>query len=330
MSLENSTNIWNDDNEQEESEQEIGENENESSTDVHNNNTNEMTRIPEITTEELRTAINKLEKGKFPDSNGIRVEDIKACDDETREMVRHIFNEIIKQNDVTQEEESETKSDIQKRRCGKCWDLPPALYMEESSKQSDIQASWRRCGKCWSNMFEIKKGTKQGDPLWACFSTWFYRKHWKTTSRAGKRKKEWEFTWVTTTTTASLTWDLPTTCSWLHPPNNSFKKCCAFSRKVLKKWDSGFIQKRRKFSATKATKARTQKKEIEVDDIKVEILTRGESVKYLGQKITFCNRRRPKSGIESRLAGRHFTSTGRSWHRKTTCSNIDSGCSTQW
>ena len=30
-----------------------------------------MTRIPEITTEELRIAINKLEKGKSPDSNGI-------------------------------------------------------------------------------------------------------------------------------------------------------------------------------------------------------------------------------------------------------------------
>ena len=38
-----------DDNGQEESEQEIGENENESSTDVHNNNTNEMTKIPAIT-----------------------------------------------------------------------------------------------------------------------------------------------------------------------------------------------------------------------------------------------------------------------------------------
>ena len=55
-----------DDNEKEESEQEIGENENESSTDVHNNNTNEMTKIPEITTEEWRTAINKLKKGKSP------------------------------------------------------------------------------------------------------------------------------------------------------------------------------------------------------------------------------------------------------------------------
>ena len=49
-----------DDNEQDESEQEIGENENESSTAVHNNGTDEMTRIPEITTEELQIAVNKL------------------------------------------------------------------------------------------------------------------------------------------------------------------------------------------------------------------------------------------------------------------------------
>ena len=51
-------------------------------------------RIPEITTEELQNAIYKLKKGKSPDR--IRAEDIKACDDETRDMVRRIFNEIIK------------------------------------------------------------------------------------------------------------------------------------------------------------------------------------------------------------------------------------------
>ena len=38
-----------------------------------------------------------------PDSNGIRAEDIKACDDEMREMVIQIFNEIIKQNEFTPE-----------------------------------------------------------------------------------------------------------------------------------------------------------------------------------------------------------------------------------
>ena len=72
------------DKEKDESEHELGEDENYSSTDVHNNNTEETAGIPEITTEELHTAINKLKKGKSPDSKGIRAADIKACDDETR------------------------------------------------------------------------------------------------------------------------------------------------------------------------------------------------------------------------------------------------------
>ena len=43
-------------------------------------------------------------KGKSPDGNGIRAEDIKDCNDETREMVRQLFNEIIKRNNFTPEE----------------------------------------------------------------------------------------------------------------------------------------------------------------------------------------------------------------------------------
>ena len=82
----NSTKIF-DDNEEDEYEREIRENGNESSTDVQINDTDEMKRIPEVATEELQDAINKL-KGKSLDSDGIRAEDIKTCDDETREMVR--------------------------------------------------------------------------------------------------------------------------------------------------------------------------------------------------------------------------------------------------
>ena len=43
-------------------------------------------------------------KGKSPDTNGIRAEDIKACDDEAREVVRQFFNEIIKRNEFTPED----------------------------------------------------------------------------------------------------------------------------------------------------------------------------------------------------------------------------------
>ena len=76
-----------------------------------------MKKIPVITSEELQAAICKLKSGKFPDGNGIRAEDIKDCNDETREMMRQIFNEVIKRNNVTPEEmeESENKSDLQER-----------------------------------------------------------------------------------------------------------------------------------------------------------------------------------------------------------------------
>ena len=49
----------------------------------------------------MRSANSK--EGKSPDSDGIRAEDIKACDDETKEMVRQIFNVIMKQNEFTPE-----------------------------------------------------------------------------------------------------------------------------------------------------------------------------------------------------------------------------------
>ena len=71
--------------------------------------TSDDRRIPEITTEELQSAISKLKKDKSPDSNGIRAEDITACDEETRDMVRQLFNEIIKRNNFTPEEWKKVK-----------------------------------------------------------------------------------------------------------------------------------------------------------------------------------------------------------------------------
>ena len=53
---------------------------------LHISDTEEMTRIPEITSEELQDAIRKLKKRVISsDSDGIRAEDIKACDEETKE-----------------------------------------------------------------------------------------------------------------------------------------------------------------------------------------------------------------------------------------------------
>ena len=109
------------DKEIDESEHELGEDDNYSSTDVHNNNNTEETAgIPEITTEELQTAINKLKKGKSPDSKGIRAEDVKARDDETKEMVRQIFNEIIKINELTPEDWKKVTIKVIEWRRGEC------------------------------------------------------------------------------------------------------------------------------------------------------------------------------------------------------------------
>ena len=71
--------------------------------------TSDDRRIPEITTEELQSAISKLKTGKSPDSNGIRAEDIKACNDETRELMKQNFNEIIKRNNFTPDEWKKVK-----------------------------------------------------------------------------------------------------------------------------------------------------------------------------------------------------------------------------
>ena len=51
-------------------------------------------------------------------------------------------------------------------------------------------------------------------------------------------------------------------------------------------WDSGSTQERRKFSATIAAQVWTRKK-VQIGDVKIEIPTRSESVRYVGQLITF-------------------------------------------
>ena len=64
----------------------------------------ETKEILEFTIEGLQAAIDRLTKGKAGDSNGIRAEDInKACDEETKEMMRQIFNEVLKQRDCIPE-----------------------------------------------------------------------------------------------------------------------------------------------------------------------------------------------------------------------------------
>ena len=57
--------------------------------------------IPEFTKSEIQDAIDRLKKGKAKDSNGIRAEQLKNCSDDTKEKIRTIFNDILRQEDFT-------------------------------------------------------------------------------------------------------------------------------------------------------------------------------------------------------------------------------------
>ena len=147
-----------------------------------------------------------------------------------------------------------------------------------------------------SDMLNIKKGTRQGDPLSSLlFNTVLqkaleeYVPRWQKKRGMGIDLSDNDHDCLT---------NLPTTCSYLHPQKNSSKKCCANSSEVLKKWDSGSIQERRKFSGNRSLNIR---KEIEIDDIKVEVLTREDSTKCLGQMITF--QQQETTEIRNRISG---------------------------
>ena len=66
------------------------------------NKRRESGSIPEFTEQEVQAAIDSVKK-KSGDSRGIRAEDIKECDDETKKMVREIFNEVITRESITPE-----------------------------------------------------------------------------------------------------------------------------------------------------------------------------------------------------------------------------------
>ena len=57
--------------------------------------------IPEFTQDEVQTVIYSLLIGEASDNTGNRAKDIKTCDEMTKEMIRQIFNEVIKQEDCT-------------------------------------------------------------------------------------------------------------------------------------------------------------------------------------------------------------------------------------
>ena len=162
-----------------------------------------------------------------------------------------------------------------------------------------------------SDMFKIKEKPNRVTLCLACSSTLFCRKLWKKTFHVGKRKGEWEYTLATMIM-----------CSYLHPRKNSSKTCCANSKRSTEKVGLRIHPR---------TKLLSIRKEIEIDDMKVEILTWEERTKIRGPDDYIPRiRKRPISRIAAGLLGQRSTGTDRSWHRELTCFDIDFGFSTQW
>ena len=168
-------------------------------------------------------------------------------------------------------------------------------------KSCNIVASWRRYSESKSTFIDRQREQHFQDPKKepskvthcpVCCPTRFFNTHRRTKSNDGKRE-EWEYSWATTTMIASLTWDSPTTCCCSQHPKNSYWKCCVTSRKVLKKWLRIHAEKTKKILSNRAS-IRTKKKEFQVEDMKIEILTRNEV---------------PQSRIVSGQYGRHSANT---------------------
>ena len=348
-----------DDSEQEESEQEIGENENESSTDVHDNNTDVMTRIPEITTEELRTAINKRNPSR-------RDQSMRRRDERNGETILQ-----RKRNEFTPEAWKKVKIKVRYKKgdvenvgnyrpicsCQRCTNCS-RLYCTEVCKHAEDQAGFRSSYQTTDHfatyrMIEqqcrewgIKMRTATIDFTKAFDST--HKSIWNALKSCGIKNDYISLLIkIYKDQKASVQTDERATCSRSRKEPNRVTLCLAcFFNTVLQnslKDDTQRWQKKKgmgiylsdkdhdcltnlrfaddvllfatskeqlqkmlcdfkkstekvglrihpektKILSNQSKQSSDTKKEMQVDDMKVEILTRGESVRYLGQMITF-------------------------------------------
>ena len=86
-------------------------------TEKKNCNEDVRNEIPEFTQDEVQAATDSLAS----DNNGIWAEDIKTCDTTTEEMIRQIFNEVLKLEDCTPETWRRKRMKIICKKCGRSW-----------------------------------------------------------------------------------------------------------------------------------------------------------------------------------------------------------------
>ena len=162
-------------------------------------------------------------KGKSADSNGIIAEDIKACDEETKEMVRQIFNEILKQNECTPEAWRKVRIKVihKKKWRWRCRKLPPDLVSACAVQTVYDNTVQQIKPKTWPNPSGRSGGFVKLLPNYRLSSD--VQDDWSEMPRVGNQK--WPATIVFMKAFDSIThksiWDALKSCGiehWIHPP----------------------------------------------------------------------------------------------------------------
>ena len=165
-----------------------------------------------------------------------------------------------------------------------------------------------------SNMFEIRKGTKQGDPLSSLLFHMVLQnslkddiQRWQKTKRMGIYLSDNDHDCLTNLRFADDVLLFASSKEQLQ------RMLCEFKRSTEKVGLRIHPEKKKILSNRSNLSSDTQKEmEMEVDDINIETLTRRESVRYLGRMITFQQQETTEIKNRRGLPGRHSASTGRS------------------
>ena len=169
-------------------------------------------------------------------------------------------------------------------------------------------------------MFEIKKGTKHGDPLSSLLFNTVLQNSLKDDIQRWQKRKGMGI-YLSDNDHDCLT-NLASTKKQLQ------KMLCKFKRST-EKVGPRIHTEMTKILSNQSSLSSDTKKEMEVDDVKIEILTRGESTKYLGQMITFLQQETTEIKNRIRAAWATLHKYRQELTSKNYMLNIVSGCSTQ-
>ena len=138
-----------------------------------------------------------------------------------------------------------------------------------------------------SNIFDIRKGTKQGDPLSSLLFNTVLQYSLKDEIQRWLKKKGMGI-YLSDHDHDCLT-NLRFADDWMlfATSKEQIRKMLCEFKKVIEKVGLSIHPDKTKILSNQSIINSDTKKHLEVDDMNIEILTRNESVKYLGQRISF-------------------------------------------